>query len=125
MDRDFLSSLRFSSLLVHLRQDAAGHYTAQAVGLPALAATAATRDEALDQLQSAVAEWVSSGQLVTLTIQTRAPARKPAGWAAGDPLEQEFLEDLARQRQQDLDRTLREDEQEDQGCSGTPRAPTT
>ena len=39
-----------------------------------------------------------------------------------DPLEQEFLEELARLRREDLERTLREDDQE---CSSSSSTPTT
>ncbi|HMF13695.1 MAG TPA: hypothetical protein VKE94_15360 [Gemmataceae bacterium] len=48
---------------------------------------------------------------------------KPAGWAATGLLEQEFLEELARARQRDLETTLREDEAVDQGCSDTFSTP--
>lgn len=46
-------------------------------------------------------------------VPSTPPQPKPAGWAKDDPLEQEFLEDLARMRQEDLERILREHEQED------------
>ena len=39
-----------------------------------------------------------------------------------DPLEQEFVEELARLRREDLERTLREDSQE---CSNSSSTPTT
>jgi hypothetical protein len=39
-----------------------------------------------------------------------------------DPLEQEFLEELARLKREDLERTLREDGQE---CSNSSSTPTT
>jgi hypothetical protein len=44
---------------------------------------------------------------------------KPPGWARDDLLEQDFLEELARMRQEDLERTLREYEQEDRADSGS------
>jgi hypothetical protein len=76
-------------------------------------------------VRAVLAGRVSSGELVWLTVPFRWPAPKQPGWATNDPLEQEFLQDLARLRQEDLDRTLREDEREDQGCSGTSSTPTT
>ena len=124
MESEHISS-SVTPLLVQVRQDGPGRYTAQVVGLPALQATAGTREEALGQVRDAAAQWLASGELVPLTIPSILPLRKPAGWAKDDPLEQEFLEDLARRRQEDLERTLREDEQEDCGCSSTSSTPTT
>ena len=63
--------------------------------------------------------------MVALTLPpATAPLQSP-GWARDDALEQEFLDDLARFRQEDLERTLREYEREDQGCSATSSTPTT
>jgi predicted RNase H-like HicB family nuclease len=124
MQPDLVSSSG-TPLLVQVRQDGAGRYTAEVVGLPALQATAGTRDEALGQLRDAAAQWLASGELVPLTIPSTLPRRKPTGWAQDDPLEQEFVEDLAQRRREDLARTLREYEQEDSGCSGTSSTPTT
>jgi hypothetical protein len=67
---------------------------------------------------------LSSGQLVALPVAPTLPPRAP-GWARDDPLEQEFLEELARRRQEDLEQTLREYEEEDRGCSDTSSTPTT
>lgn len=60
-----------------------------------------------------LAQWLSSGQLVPLLFPSPGPLRKPTGWAKDDPLEQEFLDDLARLGREDLERTLREYERED------------
>jgi hypothetical protein len=111
--------------LVQVRQDAPDRYTAEVVGLPAIQATAPSRDLALSQVREALADRVAAGQLVPLAIPTRLPVMKPPGWAKDDPLEQELVQDLARARQEDLERTLREYEAEDQGCSGTSSTPTT
>jgi hypothetical protein len=119
------ASSSVTPVLVQVRQEGPGRYTAEVVGLPALRATADTREEALDQVRDAAARWLASGELVPLTIPSRLPSHKPAGWAKDDPLEQEFLEDLARRRQEDLEQTLRGYEGEDHGCSGTSSTPTT
>jgi hypothetical protein len=124
MQPDLVSSSG-TSLLVRVRQDGAGRYTAKVVGLPALQATVGTRDEALGQVRDAAAQWLASGELAPLTIPSALPPRKPTGWAQDDPLEQEVVEDLARRRQEDLARTLRDYEQEDRGCSSTSSTPTT
>jgi hypothetical protein len=42
-----------------------------------------------------------------------------------DPLEKEFLEDLKRFREEDLQRTLQEYELEDRACSDSSSTPTT
>jgi hypothetical protein len=99
-------------------QDGAGRYTAQVVGIPDLQATANTRAEAIDQARALLAQRLSSGQLVALAVAPSMPQKAP-GWAKDDPLEREFLDDLARRRQEDLERTLREYEEEDRGCSET------
>lgn len=125
MNPDAIPSASFAPLSVRVRPDPAGQYTAEVVGLPAIHATAATREDALAQVRAVAARWVSSGELVSLAIPLRAPVQKPAGWAKDDPLEQEFLDDLAQMRREDLDRTLREYEREDQGCSDTSSTPTT
>jgi len=64
-------------------------------------------------------------QRVPQTYPSLPPTRKTPGWAANDQLEQEFLDDLARMRREDLERTLREDEEQAQGCSGISSTPTT
>jgi predicted RNase H-like HicB family nuclease len=120
MNTDFVSS----SLPVLLRQDSSGHCTAQIVGLPEIQATAATREEVLGKVRDAAAAWLASGELIALPIPPPSP-KKPAGWADGDILEREFLNELARLRREDLERTLREDAEEDAGCSSTSSTPTT
>ena len=44
----------------------------------------------------------------------------PAHLDANDPLEREFVEELARRRREDLEQTLREDDQECSNSSSTP-----
>lgn len=115
-----------SSLLIVVRPEPPGQYTAQAVGLPEIRVTAADREEAIEQVQVTLRQWLAEGRLVVFPV----PPPKP--WLPGfgqvdpnNPLEQEFLQDLARFRQEDLERTLREYEQEDRECSDTSSTPTT
>lgn len=91
--------------LVHVHQEASGAYTARVVGLPEIQATGANREEALAEVGRIVAQWLASGQLVPLPLPSLPPAQKTPGWAKDDLLEQEYLEDLARLRQEDLERT--------------------
>ncbi len=111
--------------LVYLREETPGQYRAQIVGFPEIQATAATRAEALEEVRRVLTQWLSSGQLVPLGMPAWGPPQRSPDWARNDPLEQEFLEDLAQGRREDLERTLREYEREDQGCSGSSSTPTT
>lgn len=115
-----------SSLLIVVRPEPSGQYTAQAVGLPEIQATAATREEALRHVQATLAEWIASGQLVALPIPPAHPLRNFSGWIdPDDPGEKVFLEEMARLKSEDLERTLREYAEEDQQCSGSSSTPTT
>jgi hypothetical protein len=111
-------------LLLRLSQEGEG-YTAQVVGIPELRAVGATRDEAVEAARQAVGRWFDDGRLVALWAPARPRRPKPAGWERDDPLEQEFLQELARSRQEDLERTLEEYEREDRGCSVSSSTPTT
>ena len=125
MDQNLLASQTTSSILIRISQDASGQHVAQAIGLPEVHARAATPEEAIARIREMLGQWISSGRLVSLPLPIVQPMRKPAGWAKDDPLEREFLDDLARRRKEDLERTLREDEQEASGCSNTSSTPTT
>ncbi len=113
----------FTNLLIQVGREA-GRCTAQVVGLPDLQATAGTEAEAIEGVRALVAERLSSGQLVPLAVAPLVSQKAP-GWAKDDLLEQEFLAELARRRQEDLERTLREYEQEDRECCDSSSTPTT
>src|SRR5712692_6876660 len=73
-----------------------GQVTAQVVGLPELRVTAATREEALDQVRKLISEWTSSGRLVSIEVPRDNPLLRFHGHLdPADPLEQEFLGELA------------------------------
>lgn len=108
---------------VVVRLEPRGQFTAQLVGLPELRATAATREESLRQVRAMLSEWLASGQLVSIEVPCMNPLLSFSGHLdPNDALEQEFVEELARLRQEDLERTLRED---DQKCSSSSSTPTT
>jgi hypothetical protein len=111
--------------LVKVHKEEADGYTAEVVGLSEFHATAATRDEALAQVRAQLLERFATEQIVPLALPLRLPTMKPAGWATNDHLEQEFLEELTRARQQDLESTLQELKPDSQGCSNTSSTPTT
>ena len=125
MDPNMLVPQMMPSVLIRISQDASGQHVAQVIGVPDIQAEAATPEEAIARIREMFGQWVSSGRLVSLPLPIVQQMRKPAGWTKDDPLEREFLEDLARMRQDDLERTLREDEQEASGCSNTSSTPTT
>jgi hypothetical protein len=109
-----------------VRPEPAGQFTAQLLGLPELSAIAASRDEAIEQVRARIGEWIAAGQLVPMGMPKEHPLLRFHGWIdPNDPDEQAFLEELARQKAEDLERTLREYAQEDQQCSSSSSTPTT
>jgi hypothetical protein len=111
------------SPLVLVRPEPPGRFTAQAVGLPEIHATAATREEAVEQVRKILQEWLVAGNLVPVQLSQENPSQKwPGSVDPNDPDERAYLEELARFRQEDLERTLKEYEQE---CSNSSSTPTT
>ena len=108
---------------VMIRPDTAGRFTANVAGLPEVCATAATREEALDRVHDILRSLLASGQLVSIEVQPPQPILAWIGQIdTKDPEELAYLAALARDRQEDLDNTLRELDQE---CSNTSSTPTT
>jgi hypothetical protein len=115
-----------SHLWIVVRPQPAGQFTAQLLGLPELAATAANRDEASEQIRLRIGEWVAEGRLVSIEGPQENPLLRWFGHAdPKDPSEQAYLAELKRLKVEDLERTLREYEREDQQCSGSSSTPTT
>jgi len=112
---------------VVVRPEPAGQFTAQVVGIAELHATAASREEAIEQVRTRILEWIATGQLVPVELLPKEhPVLRFHGWAdPNDPEEKLFLEELARMKAEDLERTLREYAEEDQKCSGSSSTPTT
>src|SRR5437867_2645374 len=112
--------------LVLVCPEPAGQFTAQAVGLPELRATAESREEAIRQVRVQLDQWLTSGRLVSVTVPLANPVMKWLGRAdPNDPDEQAYLAELARFRQEDLERALQECEQEDRECSDSSSTPIT
>ncbi len=110
-----------------VRAAPAGQFTAQLLGLPELSATAASREEAIQQVRARILEWIALGQLVPIELMPRDhPVLRFRGWVdPNDPDEQAYLQELARMKAEDLERTLREYAEEDQQCSGSSSTQTT
>jgi predicted RNase H-like HicB family nuclease len=106
--------------LVTIRPEPPGQFTARAVGLPDVCATAATREEALARLDGMLHAMVSSGTLVALELPIEKPPIVSPGWNPNDPEMLEFLEILEQQSKEDLEQTLRELDQECSNSSSTP-----
>ncbi|MGH7171414.1 MAG: hypothetical protein ACRELF_06905 [Gemmataceae bacterium] len=108
-----------------VRPEPTGQFTAQVVGIAELRATAASREEAIEQVRVRILEWIATGQLVPLELLPKEhPVLRFHGWADPNaPEEKLFLEELARLKAEDLERTLREYAEEDQQCSGSSSTP--
>jgi hypothetical protein len=110
-----------------VRPEPAGQFTAQLLGLPELSATAANREEAIEQVRARILEWIALGQLVPVELMAKDhPVLRFRGWVdPNDPDEQAYLQELARMKAEDLERTLREYAEEDQRCSSSSSTRTT
>ncbi len=108
---------------VIVRPEPPGQFTARALGLSDISATGQTRDEALNRVRALMADLLASGQLVAIEVPWQNPLLSWFGRAdPDDPNEKAYLEELARLRNEDLERTLRELDQE---CSNSSSTPTT
>ena len=106
---------------VVVRMQSAGQFKAEMVGLPEVHATGATREEALQKIHTVLGQWIASGKLVPVEIAPTEPLLSfSAHLDPNDPLEVEFVEELKRQRREDLERTLAEDDQQCPNSSSTP-----
>lgn len=100
-----------------VRPDGAGGYTAGVLGLPEIRASAETEPKALRAALKALEEWLAT----TRWAQARVPETTPVHPAMqyvglidpNDPDEQEYLEIMRKMKKEDLERTLREYEEED------------
>jgi hypothetical protein len=104
--------------LVVIRQEQPGQYTAQAVGIPEIRATAATREEAIAQVRQLLAQWLETACWVQVEVATPAaghPLLEFAGHSKDDPDFEGYLEEIRRYRQ----------EVDERACSDSSSTPTT
>jgi hypothetical protein len=112
--------------LVVVRPEPSGQYTAEALGLPELRATCASREEAINRVRLQLCQWFASGQLVQVELDKENPyLQNFPRIDPNDPGEKIYLEELERFRREDLERTLREYEAEEQACSNSSSTPIT
>jgi hypothetical protein len=96
-------SLTPASCLVRVGQEPDGRFTAGLLGAPDLQATAATPEEAVEQLRARLQEEVNMGRLVSIELPPRNPVMQFAGHAKDDPEFEEYLEEI-RTFREEMDR---------------------
>lgn len=100
--------------LIAVRPESSGQFTAEAGGLPDLRATAATREEAIEQVRALLRDHLSSGRLVAVDVSADVPATSPLmhwfGHAKDDPEFDVYLEEIRKYREQEDERFRRETE---------------
>jgi len=111
---------------VVVRPEPPGQYTAQVWGNPEIRATAGSEAEAVEQVKRLLADWLATAKWVRVDVPTPGythPALKFAGHAdPNDPLEQEYLAEIARYRREVDER----DQEDEQSCpSDSSSTPTT
>jgi hypothetical protein len=109
--------------LVVVRPEPPGQFTAEALGLPELRATCATREEAINRVRLQLGHWFVTRQLVQVEVPTVNPLAQYAGWAKDDPGYEEYLEEIRRYRAE-VDAQFQQ-EASKPSCSCTSSTPTT
>ncbi|MBY0523799.1 MAG: hypothetical protein K2R98_10400 [Gemmataceae bacterium] len=101
-----------------------GQYTANVWGIPDLSAIAPTEQEAIDKIKQLLASWLAQAKWVRVDVPAPHyvnPVLQVIGTNdPNDPMQREYLEELARMKREDFERTMREYEQECPGSSSTP-----
>jgi hypothetical protein len=112
-----------SFCLVRVREEPEGQFTADILGAPDIRATAATREEAIEQVRALLQYQVNLGSIVALEIPRRDPVMEFAGHLKDDPDFDLYVEEI---------RKFREEEDRREGyvpdpdeCSNTSSTPTT
>jgi hypothetical protein len=107
-----------------VRPSPPGQFTACVWGIPGVSAVAGTEQEAIDKVKQLLTDWLAQAKWVRVDISAPHyvnPALEFVGKKdPNDPMEQEYLEELARMRKENLEQTLREYQQECPGSSATP-----
>ena len=101
--------------------DLSGEFFVQVVGLPELHATAPTRAEAIEKIRALLQALLASGNLMAIEVPCANPVLHFSGHLdPHDPIEEEFVDELARQRREDYEQSLREET-----CPSSSSTPTT
>ena len=95
--------------LVLVKPEPPGQYTAEVIGIADIRATAATRQEAIEEVRAALERWLAAGQLVSVEVSAGNTVMQSFGRVdPNDPDERAYLQELARLRQEDLEQSLQE-----------------
>ena len=97
---------------VIVREESPGRFAAWPAGIPELRVTADSHPAAVSQVVERVAEWGRTGQLVAVDVEAYGRPDPRGGIDPNDPIQIEFMEELARFRREDRERTIREYEEE-------------
>jgi hypothetical protein len=112
-----------ASCLVRVHEEPDGRFTAHLLGEPDLRATAATAEEAVEQLRARLQYEVSAGQLLSIELPRQNPVLEFAGYAKDDPEFEQYLEEIRKFREE-MDRREGRFMDPDE-CSDTSLTPTT
>lgn len=108
--------------LLVVRPEPPGQYTAVVVGIPEIRVRAPSEQEAIEQAQKQLQEWMANAHWIRLDTTAAPGTKQPGQVSAVDECERMYLEELERYRKEDLERVLREEEQ---ACSNSSSTPTT
>jgi hypothetical protein len=112
-----------SSCLVEIRAEPTGLFTAHLVGQSEFAATAPTREQAVEYLRAMLQQQLREGSLMWIDLPRENPLMSRFGYAKDDPDFDGYLEEIRKFRQE-MD--LREKQNTDPGeCPDTSLTPTT
>ena len=108
---------------MQIRVEPNGHFTAHLVGQSEFAATAPTREKAVDEPARCIAQQLHEGSLMWVDVPRENPVMSRFGYAKDDPDFEAYLEDIRKFREE-MD--LREQRDTDAGeCPDTFLTPTT
>src|SRR5437870_5548055 len=103
-----------ASVLIVVRAEPPGQFTAEAVGIAEIRATADSRELAMHEVRRILAQWFAEGKIVRVDVPQENAWLKLVDFIdPDDPVEREFLEILEEQRRADLEQTLKEYEDEE------------
>jgi hypothetical protein len=112
-----------ASCLVQIRAEPNGLFTARLVGQSEFAATAPTREKAVDYLRAMIQQQLHEGSLMWIDVPRENPVMSRFGYLKDDPDFEAYLEDIRKFREE-MD--LREQRDTDAGeCPDTFLTPTT
>jgi hypothetical protein len=87
--------------LLVVRPEPPGQYTAVVVGIPEIRVRAASEQEAIEQAQKQLREWMANAHWIRVDTSAAPGTKQPGQVKAVDECEMVYLEELKRQRQED------------------------